>query len=122
MVSAAVADFIWSAALVAVIAIVGGDGTVVGAMKSPLLLIVPQAKPLHPVPDKLQITCVFDAPPTEALNCCVVPVGTEALVGITATTTRGTIVTFAEADLVGSATLIASTLTVAGEGAVVGAE
>jgi hypothetical protein len=45
-------------------------------------------------------------------------VGTEALVGVmlNKTATAPTINTFAEADLVGSATLVAFTVTVAGEG------
>jgi hypothetical protein len=42
--------------------------------------------------------------------------------GVTETKTLGTIVGFAEADLVGSATLVATTLTLAGEGAKDGAE
>ena len=49
-------------------------------------------------------------------------VGTEALVGLmlNKTATTATIVTLADADLVGSATLVAITVTVAGEGTLVG--
>jgi hypothetical protein len=65
---------------------------------------------------------VFEVPVTDALNCCVVPVGTEALVGVTVRTITGRIVILAEADLVGSATLVATTWTVAGEGGTVGAK
>jgi hypothetical protein len=85
-------------------------------------LIVPQAAPLHPVPATLHVTAVFEVPVTDALNCCVVPMGTDALGGLTVTTTTGTIVTLAEADLVGSATLAALTLTTAGDGATDGPE
>jgi len=48
--------------------------------------------------------------------------GTDALGGLTVTTTTGTIVTLAESDLVGSATLVVITLTAAGDGATDGAE
>jgi hypothetical protein len=53
----------------------------------------------------------------------VLAVGTEALVGLmlSKTAATATMVTLAEADLVGSATLIAVTLSVAGEGTVIGA-
>ena len=49
-------------------------------------------------------------------------VGTEALVGLMLNKTASAvaIVTLAEADLVGSATLVAFTVTVAGEGTLVG--
>jgi len=51
----------------------------------------------------------------------VAPVTTELLAGVTVTTTTGTMVTFAEADLFGSAMLVAITVTLAGEGATTGA-
>jgi hypothetical protein len=70
----------------------------------------------------LHATAVFDVPVTDALNCCVVPVDIAALVGLTETATTGTTVALAEADLVGSAALVAVTVTVAGEGATEGAE
>jgi hypothetical protein len=85
-------------------------------------LIVPQAVPLQLVPDSVQATAVFDAPVTDAVNCCVDPAVTDTSVGVTMTTVVGTIMTPADADLVGSATLVAVTLTVAGEGATTGAE
>jgi hypothetical protein len=59
---------------------------------------------------------------TEAAKCCVDPAATDTLTGVTARTTAGTIVRLADADLVGSAALVAITLTVAGEGATAGAE
>ena len=61
-------------------------------------------------------------PVTVASNCSLVPVATEALSGLTVTTTTGTMLTLAEADSPGSATLVAVTFTVAGEGATEGAE
>ena len=85
-------------------------------------MIVPQAAPLHAAPVTLHATAVFEVPVTDAFNCCVVPVGIEALVRLTVTATTGTTVALAEADLVGSATLVTVTLTLAGEGATEGAE
>jgi hypothetical protein len=65
---------------------------------------------------------VFDVPVTLAVKSCVPAAGTEALVGLmlNKTATAATIVTLAEADLVGSATLVAITVTVAGEGTLAG--
>jgi hypothetical protein len=85
-------------------------------VKSPLLFIVPQVAPLQLVPDTVQVTAVFEVPVTEAANCFVDPTATEVLAGETVRTTVGTMVTLADADLVGSATLVAFTVTVAGEG------
>jgi hypothetical protein len=85
-------------------------------------LIVPQAAPLQPATVTFHATGVLDVPVTDALNCCVVPVRTDALGGFTVTAITGTIVRLAEADLVGSATLVAVTLTLAGAGATLGAE
>ena len=61
---------------------------------------------------------MFEVPVTDALKSCVPEVGTDALVGamLNKTATAATIAAFAEADLVGSATLIAFTVTVAGVG------
>ena len=84
--------------------------------------MAPQDAPLHPAPLTLHATAVFDVPVTDAVNCCVFPVETEALAGLTATATTGRTVALAEADLVGSATLVAVILTLAGEGATEGAE
>jgi hypothetical protein len=58
---------------------------------------------------------VFDVPVTIAANACRPVAGTEALVGLTlsATLAPETRVTLAEADFVGSAILVAVTLTVA---------
>jgi hypothetical protein len=76
---------------------------------------------VQPTPDIAQVTAAFEVPVTLALNCCVPPAGTDALVGVTATTMVGTIMMFAEADAVGSAMLVTVTATLAGEGATGGA-
>jgi hypothetical protein len=111
-----------SAVLVAVIVTVDGDGTAEGAVYSPAPLTVPHAAELQPAPCSVQVTAVFDVPTTDARSCCVAPITTDVLVGVTVTTTTGTMVTLAEAVLLGSAMLLATTLTVGGEGATSGAE
>ena len=98
-----------------------GVETVAGALKSPPLFIVPQAAPLHPAPLTLQVTAVFDVPVTDASNSSVVPEGIEVSSGVTVTATTGMIVTIAEADFVGSATLVATTVALAGKGGTAGA-
>ena len=85
-------------------------------------MIVPQAVPLQPVPDTAQVTAVFDVPATGAANCCVDPAVTDTLVGVTVTVVVGTMVTSADSDMVGSATLVTTTLTIAGDGAATGPE
>lgn len=110
-----------SAALVAVTVTVSGEGIVDGAVYSPVPLTVPQAAALHPAPCTLHVTAVFEVPTTDAFNCCVAPITTEVLAGVTVTTTTGTMVTLAEAILLGSAMLVAATVTLAGEGATDGA-
>lgn len=86
-----------------------------------MLSIVPQAVALHPAPCTFHVTAVFDVPTTDAFNCCVVPVTTEALAGVTVMTTLVIMVTLADADLLESAMLVATTLMLAGEGATGGA-
>ena len=75
------------------------------------------------MPVKLHATAVFDVPVTVAVKGPTLAVGTEALVGLMLikTAVATTTVTLAEADLVGSATLVAVTLSVAGEGTLAGA-
>jgi hypothetical protein len=71
----------------------------------PLLEIVP------PLAD--QVTELFVLPVTVAVNCCVVPVCSDAEVGLMLTVTGGggaVTVTVADADFVLSATLVAVTL------------
>jgi len=82
----------------------------------------PQAEPLQPVPLKLQVTAGFDVPGIVAVKACIPAAGTEMLVGLmlSGVPPAATTVTLAEADFVGSATLVAVTLTVTGEGALDG--
>ena len=70
------------------------------------------------------MTAVFEVPVTLAVNSCVPTAGIEALVGLmlNKTAIAAAMVTLAEADLVGSATLVAFTVTVAGEGKLAGAK
>ncbi len=75
---------------------------VLGAVYRPELEIVPA------VAD--QVTDVFVEPVTVALNCCVAFVRMVAAVGVSETATGAFTVTIAEADLVGSATLVAVTV------------
>jgi hypothetical protein len=110
-----------SAVLVAVTLTVDGDGTVEGAVYSPAPLTVPHAAELHPAPCTVHVTAVFDVPTTEAFNCSVDPVATDVLAGVTVTATTGTMVTSADAVLLGSAMLVATILTLGGEGATTGA-
>jgi len=65
---------------------------------------------------------VFVVPITVTLKESVPAVGTEALVGLmlSKTAVAATIVTLAEADFVGSATLVTVTLRVEGEGTLAG--
>ena len=75
------------------------------------------------MPVKLHATAVFDVPVTVAVKEPTPAVGTEAVVGLMLikTAVATTTVTLAEADLVGSATLVAVTLSVAGDGTLTGA-
>lgn len=74
--------------------------------------------PLQPAPLKLHATAVSVVPVTVAVKESVPAVGTAAFVGLmlSKTATAATRVTLADADLVGSATLVPITLTIAGEG------
>jgi hypothetical protein len=110
-----------SAELVAVTVTTSGEGAAEGAVYNPVPLTVPQAAPLHPAPCTLHVTAVFEVPTTNAFNCCVAPVTTEVLAGVTVTTTTDMIVTLADAVLLGSAMLVAATVTLGGEGATDGA-
>jgi len=64
------------------------------------------------------VTAVFEVPVTLAVKSCIPDVGTEALVGLILikTASAAAIVMLAEADFVGSATLVAFKVTVAGDG------
>ena len=98
-------------------------GTLAGAVYMPVLEIAPQAEPLHPEPESVQVTAVLDAPVTVAANCCVSPVTTTAVAGVIPTEIAcgAPTVTVALADCVKSASDVAFTVTVGGEGIVAGA-
>lgn len=100
-VTVADADFVPSAALVALTVYVPA---VLGAVYSPELDTVP--------PVALQVTAVFVVPLTVAVNWCVVPVCSVVVFGLIPTTTgAGALtVTVAEADFVESAPLVAVTV------------
>ena len=71
---------------------------------------------MQSAPVTFQLTAVLDVPVTLALKGWVPAVTTEALAGLrlNSTATAVTIVTLAEADLLGSAALVALTVTDAG--------
>ena len=85
---------------------------------------VPQAAPLQPEPDRVQVTPLFcESFCTVAVKVCDWPVCTDALVGDTPTLMAGAavIVIAAAALFVVSATDVAVMVTVAGLGAAAGA-
>jgi hypothetical protein len=129
---AAAADFVPSLTDVAVSVTTAGVGTLAGAVyviPAPEALAfaesVPQAVPAQPTPLSVQLTPLFCASfVTVALNPCVPPAAcTLAVFGETATAITGgaVIVIVAPADLLASATAVAVTITVAGEGTLPGA-
>jgi len=83
--------------------------------------IVPHGAPVQPDPDRLHVTLVFEEPVTVAVNCCVFPAATSALVGEILTATGATIVTVAVANFVVSTVEATLTVTCAGVGIVDGA-
>ena len=85
-----------------------------GAVYRPEVEIVPSVEfpPVMPFTD--QVTAVLEVPLTVAVNCCVCPTWTDALVGDIVIETMGAIVTVASADFVGSAELTAATVTADG--------
>jgi hypothetical protein len=113
-VSVADADFVASAALVAVKVTVVEAATEAGAVYNPPVETVPTLEfpPVAPFTD--QVTLVFVVPETVAVNCCVFPAAKVAVVGETdtLTVTAGWIVTFACANRLVSAMLVAATAAV----------
>ena len=69
-----------------------------------------------------QLTPVFEVPVTVAANVCVPPSKIDADGGFTTTVTSGSMVIIEVATRVGSATLVAVTVTVEGEGTEAGAK
>jgi hypothetical protein len=86
-----------------------------------VLETVPQALPEQPGPETVQFTALFVVPVTVALNCCVAPVITVAVVGEMVTAIWLVIVTMAVPDLLGSACDVAVTTTFDGVGTLAGA-
>jgi hypothetical protein len=121
MVTVADPDFVGSESKVAVTATIGGFGDFAGVAYSPLALMLPQARSLHPVPDMLQITRVLELPLTVAVNCNCAPGFSWAEGGDTLTEAPATSVTVANAEADGSACAVAFTVTVGGVGKSVGA-
>jgi len=66
-------DLVGSDSRVAVTATTGGLGAAAGAVYNPLALMLPQADPMHPLPDMLQITRALAFPLTLAVNCNCAP-------------------------------------------------
>src|SRR5216683_873311 len=120
MVTVADPDLVGSESKVAVTATIGGLGALAGAVYSPLALMLPQADPLHPLPDRLQITTALELPLTLAVNCNWALGFSWAEGGNTLTEAAATSVTAAEAVADGSATAVAFTATLGGAGRVAG--
>ena len=114
MVTLAVAVLLVFATLVAVTVTVCGLPSAAGAEYRPPLEIVPTAGLTD------QETLVFNEPATVAENCCVWPTPRVTVAGDTVTVTGGVTETFAVADLVGSCTLVAATVTDRGLGSEAG--
>ncbi len=85
MVTVAVADFVASATLVAVICTVTDAGRSAGAVYTPVALIVPAVALPLATPLTLQVTLVSVALVTVALKVCVLPSTTGALLGVIVT-------------------------------------
>jgi hypothetical protein len=82
---------------------------IAGAVYEPDWVIAPQLEPVHPVPEMLHDTVVFELPVTCAENCWEAEGRSFAEVGEIVILTPGTIVTVALADLAGSTTDVAVT-------------
>jgi hypothetical protein len=111
-----------SAALVAVTLTLGGaggaDGAVYVAVSAPVLATVPSVAFPPATPFTLHVTRVSGCPDplTLAVNPCAIPVVTVAAVGATFTATSLSMPTLAAPLADGAATLVALTVTLAGDG------
>ncbi len=121
MVTVADPDFVGSDSNVAVTATMGGFGAWAGAVYNPLLPMLPQADPLHPLPEILHTKRADEFPLDEAVNCNWAPGFTCADDGETLTEEPATRVTVAVAEADGSLTAVAFTVTLAGLGRLAGA-
>ena len=84
-------------------------------------MIVPQADAVQPALAIVQVTAGFAVLPTVAVNVLVALTSRVTVAGESATVIAASTVTAAEADLLGSAWLVAVTVTDAGDGTVEGA-
>ena len=109
-VTVALPDFVVSATLTAV-TVTGLFGIRAGATYMPVLDTVPSGELPPAIPFTFQVTEVLDVPKTEAANCCDRPMPTVVVDGVTETETGAVTVTPADADLLGSETLVALTAT-----------
>jgi hypothetical protein len=115
-------DFVPSATLVAVTLTLGGDGGADGAVyvavSAPVLATVPSVAFPPETPSTLHVTRVSGCPDplTLAVNPCAAPVITVAAIGATLTVTSLSIPTLAAPLADGAATLVALTVTLAGDG------
>ena len=107
MLTSAEADLLASACDVAVTLTTAGFGMIAGAVYKPARVIAPQLEAVHPVPEMLHDTVVFELPVTCTENCWEAEGRSFAEVGEIVILTSGTIVTVALADFVGSATDVA---------------
>jgi hypothetical protein len=116
------ACFEGSATLCAVTMTAAGAGKICGAVKFPRASTAPHSLG-HAAPETLHRNVVSGCPEltTFPLNGCEAPSSTPAMFGVICTTMSLTIATLALADFVGSAALVAVTLTVAAEGRSAGA-
>src|SRR5580704_8522757 len=109
MLTCADADLFTSACDLAVTLTTAGFGMIAGAVYRPAWVIAPQLEPVHPVPEMLHDTAVFELPVTRTENCWEAEGRSLAEVGEIVILTPGTTVTVALADLFGSATEVAVT-------------
>ncbi len=114
-VTMAPADFVGSAVLVAVTLTVCCELIVAGALYNPELEITPLAGLIDHVTEVLLVLR------TVGVNCCVCPADSEAVAGDSVIETGGSRLTVAEADFVGSAWLVAVTLTLCAAATLTGA-
>jgi hypothetical protein len=124
IVTIAALEALASATLVATTVTVAGLGTVAGAVKSPVELMVPSVELPPATPFTVHRTEVLLVPLTPAINCRIAPVEIDEAAGETLTSTfpaGAVIARMAEPDGLVSAELVALMVTVEGLGTVAGA-
>ena len=121
MLTSADADLLPSACDLAVTLTTAGFGMIAGAVYKPACVIAPQLEPVHPAPEMLHDTVVFELPVRCTENCWEADGRSFAEVGEIVILTPGTMVTVALADLDGSTTDVAVSDRNAGFGGTEGA-